>query len=353
MLIRSIAAVAGVFLGLQTIASAAEREAGPPVERRAGDVALPVDPETLDRQYVALSSMPSVKVVYSALGPVRSVQGATGIVLSSQTRNLKPGQDASELLQKFKDVLLATGSETLKVSRNERPPGQHRYLTTDQFINGIPVLYSSVSVQIEEATGLIEVLGANFLPDRGLPRQPKLSEADATKRVEQHLVERGGAKPGSVETSTVTLAYHGTHPDSTRGRLVWAVRARYRPTSDGHFEDGIFLIDAIDGDYVGSDAASKSAGLKGYTANNAAPDEGNFPNGLTLLFEHPGYSTDQTAMNAYNNLLDSIYAAEVVGSYIPVSTLGLIVHYDSNWTDAKYARTGGVDYLRFGDGVAR
>jgi hypothetical protein len=266
MLVRSIAAVGGVFLGLLTLASAAEREAGPPVERHVSDVALPVDAETLNRQYVALSSMPSVTVVYSALGPVRSMEGATGIELSSQTRNLERGQAAPEVLQKFKDVLLAAGSETLKVRRNERPPGQYRYLATDQFINGIPVLYGSVSVRIEEATGLVEALGANFLPDRGLPRQPKLSEADAAKRVEQHLVERREAKRGSVETSTVTLAYHGTNPGSIRGRLVWAVRARW-PGSDGHFDDGIFVIDAIDGDYVGSDAASKEASTSTRTSS--------------------------------------------------------------------------------------
>jgi hypothetical protein len=262
MLPRRIPLALGlVFFGLQTLASAAERGPGPPVERHGSDVALPVDTETLHRQYVALSSMPSVEVTYSALGPVRLVQGATGIVLSSETRNLERGQEAPELLQSFKNVLLAMGNETLKVERNERPPGQYRYLTLDQFINGVPVLYGGVSVQIDEATGLVEVLGANFVPDRGLPRQPKLSQADAAKRATQYVVEHRGAKPGSVETATVTLAYQGTNPGSTRGRLVWTVHARWPGPSgsfeNGDFKDGIFWIDAIDGEYVGSDAASR------------------------------------------------------------------------------------------------
>lgn len=255
----------GIF-GSPTLA--AEREPGPPVVRNIGDVALSVDAETLHRQYTALSSMPSVKVAYSALGPVRSVEGATGVVLSPRARNFKNGEDASEVLEKFKDVLLAAGNETLRVSGIQMSAtGRHRYVTTDQFINGIPVLYGGVSLRFEEGSGLVDSLGASFLPDRGLPRQPKISEADAAKRVEQLLVERGIAKPGSVKTSKPSLAYTGTHPDSTRGHLVWAVPASFTPAGGGA-TDGMFWIDAVDGEYVGSDALSKNA-LQAYTATRA------------------------------------------------------------------------------------
>lgn len=338
--------------GFVSLASTAEREPGPPVVRHVTDVAVPIDAETLDRQYRALSSMPSVKVAYSALGPVRSVEGATGIVLSSPARNLKAGDNASEVLQKFKDVLLAAGTETLKVRGIQlSATGRHRYIDTDQIINGIPVLYGNVSLRFEEGSGLVDSLGANFLPDRGLPRQPKISEADAAKRVAQYLVESGQAKPGSVETSAPTLAYHGTHPGSTRGRLVWAVPANYNSS-----QDGMFWIDAVDGEYVGSDALSKQAALLIYSANHAAPSSGSFPNGLTLLFEHPGSSADPLAMNAYNNMLDSLQAMEVAGSWLQIDKLGLIVHYGTSILEhaknATYNRTGGIDYIRFGDGWA-
>lgn len=105
----------------------------------------------------------------------------------------------------------------------------------DRFIGGIPVLYGSVSLRIEEATGLVDSLGAAFVPDRGLPRTPKISEEDVAEVVAKHLVKHGVAKPGSVETYTPTLAYHGTIPGSIRGRLVWVVPARYSPASAGHF----------------------------------------------------------------------------------------------------------------------
>lgn len=246
--------------GLLTLAFAADSKAGPPVLRRIADVALPVDAETLDRQYRALSSMPSVEVVYSALGPVRSLQGATGIELSKSTRDLKEGQGAPEVLQKFKDVLLAAGSETLKVRLN-RADAIGRTIRMDQFINGIPVLYGTVSVGIDEATGLVNGLGASFLPDLGLPRQPKISETDAARRVEQLLVERGIAERGSVKAQVPTLAYTGTHPKSTRGHLVWVVPATYTPAAAGP-GDGIFWVDAIDGAFVGQDALSKDADLR-------------------------------------------------------------------------------------------
>lgn len=201
--------------------------------------------------------MPSVEVVYSVLGPVRTIRGATGVELSRSTRDLKTGQEAPEVLQKFKDVLLAAGRETLKVRLNHLS-AIGRTIRMDQSIGGIPVLYGSVSIGVDDATGLVDGLGATFLPDRGLPRQPKISAAEAAKRVEQLLVERGIAKPGSVETSAPDLAYTGTHPNSTRGHLIWAVPARYTSAEVGA-TDGIFWIDAIDGTLVGQDALSKGA----------------------------------------------------------------------------------------------
>ena len=166
--------------------------------------------------------MPSVEVVYSALGPVKSVQGSTRIELSRSTLDLKVDQDASEVLQKFKDVLLATGSETLKVRLN-LVNQVRRTIRMDQFIRGIPVLYGRVSVGVDDATGLVTILGASFLPDRGLPSRPEISQAELSNLAEQTLVELGIATPGSVNTETPTLAYAGTAPDSTGGHLVWVV----------------------------------------------------------------------------------------------------------------------------------
>jgi Zn-dependent metalloprotease len=253
------------------------------------------------------------------------------------------------VLHKFKDVLLAAGSETLKVRLN-RMDAIQRTIRMDQFIGGIPVLHGSVSVGIDDATGIVRGLSARFLPDRGLPRQPKISAAEAAKLAEENLVKIGIAKPGSVKTSTPTLAYTGTHPDSTRGHLVWAVPATYTPQA-ARAADGIFWFDAIDGTFVGQDAWSKEAAINVYTANNATVPKDNIPP-LTLLFTHPGSSADGIANNAYQNLLGSRDADQVVGAWFHPSTIGLAVHAGTNWTNARHIRKDGTDYLLFGDGSA-
>jgi len=288
------------IVSLPTPASAAETQPGPPVLRTASDVGLPVDAETLERQYRALSSMPSVEVAYSALGPVRSIQGATGTVLSRATRDLGDGQEATEILQKFKDVLLATGSETLKVRRNDDSV-VGRIIMMDQFIGSIPVLYGSVGVTLDDATGLVTSLNASFLPDRGLPRQPKIAEKDVAALAQQRLAQYGIGKPGSIKTTdTPTLAYVGTHPDSTRGHLAWVVHATYTSPS-GDPGDRIYWFDAIDGAIVGSDVLNKNATVKAFTGNyniSLENDDSGIESVLSLLFTAPGSTSDQEAMNA-------------------------------------------------------
>jgi hypothetical protein len=249
--VRNVIAVCSAFFGALAQASATELNPGAPVIRKASDLALPVDAEALERQYLALSAMPSVRVVYSALGPVRSVQGSTGILLSRSTRDLALHQDAPEVLQKLKDVLLATGTETLVVRLN-RAGALGRTLRLEQFIGDIPVLYGGVKIGVNDATGLVDGFSATFIPDRGLPRRPTLTEAEASKRVAAHLVARGIAKPGSVKTYTATLAYTGTHPDSQSVHLVWAVPVSYAPVRERSHDQ--IWIDAINGEIVGGDS---------------------------------------------------------------------------------------------------
>jgi Zn-dependent metalloprotease len=345
------------IVGLPTPASAAETQLGPPVLRTASDVGLPVDAETLERQYRALSSMPSVEVAYSALGPVRSIQGATGIVLSRATRDLGDGQEAREILQKFKDVLLATGSETLKIRRNDDSV-VGRIIMVDQFIGDIPVLYGSVGVTLDDATGLVTSLNASFLPDRGLPRQPQIAEKDVAALAQQQLAQYGIAKPGSIKTTdTPALAYVGTHPDSTRGHLAWVVHATYT-SPNGDPGNRIYWFDAIDGAIVGSDVLNKNATVKAFTGNyniSLETDDAGIESVLSLLFTAPGSTSDQDAMNAYANLVDTMAADQAQLGFVQPRPINLIVHTGLAWPNAKwtYKTIGSVtrDYLLFGDGT--
>ena len=248
---------------LAAISSAAwaggERPSGAPVLLQPSDVALTVDSASLNRQYQALASMPSVKVSYSALGPVRLVEGDTGMVLSSRARALREGDPGPEILDAFNDLLLANGNETLTVRLNQPIGGRYRVINLDQSIRGIRVIAGDVSVKVEDASGLVRSMGAHFLPDRGLPLQSKLTARKAATLAVQMLESRGRAKAKTAEvSSTPELAYYGTQPGTTRPRLVWAVIAHYE-TPEGDKTDGEFWLDAIDGEFVGETWFSQSA----------------------------------------------------------------------------------------------
>jgi hypothetical protein len=241
--------------GLAQALTPCEPSPGPPVRLTPSEVVLSVDEAALDRQYRALSAMPSIKVTYSSLGLIRLIEGDTGIVLSNQAHALREGESGAEVLDKFRDVLLANGEETLTVRLN-----MSRVVKLDQSISGIPVLHGGVSITIDEPTGVVRSMGAFFLPDHGLPREPKLSSARATALATEMLEREGIAKPGTVEVSSApTLAYHGIFPNTTRAGLVWAVTAFYFSADTGDPSDGIYWFDAINGEYVGMEPNSVAA----------------------------------------------------------------------------------------------
>jgi hypothetical protein len=126
-------------------------------------------------------------------------------------------------------------------------------------------------------------MGAYFLPDHELPREPKLSSANAIALAIEMLEKQGVAKSGTVEVSNApTLAYHGIFPNTTRARLVWVVIARYLAADAGQPSDGFYWIDAIDGDYIGMEPYSVAAlNRTVYTANNAAPNPAVIPSCTT------------------------------------------------------------------------
>jgi vibriolysin len=346
--------VAGLFLlSLMCAASASERPLGPRKRLASQDIALTVPDSTLERQYQALSAMPSVTVSYSALGPVRLIQGDLGIVLSGQTRALRKGQPAPELLAKFGDVLLANGTERLSIRLNQLNSTGDRMIKLQQSIGGIPVLYGSVSLTVSEATGMVLSMSAAFLPDRGLPRSPRLTAAEAETRTRAVIEQLGEASPGSIEISGAPgLAYHGTAPGTRRGRLVWIVHATYVPADKGAPVDRAYWIDAANGEYVGYEMTSRAVlNRTAYTAGNASPAPASFPSGLTVLFAEGGSSPDSTAMNAYNYMGDTHVALDAKFGSNP-DPIGLVVHYGVSHDNAHYSRTSGVDYIRFGDGNA-
>jgi len=210
-----------------------------------------VEPEVLRQQFATLSSMPGVVVEYSALGSVTSISGDSGIVLPASVRKVKEGTSGKVLLDVFRSVLLATGSETLTIAENRLAPPNERQIRAVESIRGIPVVDGGVSLAFDEETGRVRGFVAAFLPDRDLPKNPKLSAAQAWQALVRALEASGDARPGTVhEIEKPELAYFGAHSESIRPQLVWAMRIGFEcPT--GRQDDELVWVDAIDGSVAG------------------------------------------------------------------------------------------------------
>jgi hypothetical protein len=233
------------------IASHAQERASQPRRLEPKDTRQNIPQSVLDRQYQALSAMPSGEVVYGPLGSVRRLAGHTGITLSANTRSSKHGDFGHEVYEKLRSALLAKGTETLRVRSNVNPAGSpYQTIALDQSIRGIPVLGSDVQIRFEQSTGLVESLSASFVPDYGLPAELKLEASQAFSSAARLLEDAGTAAEGSVrQIGDPMLAYQSLINDADKPRLVWAIVVEYR-TSDGETQNSSARIDSIDGSLV-------------------------------------------------------------------------------------------------------
>ncbi len=150
-------------------------------------------------------------IEYSRLGPVKIIHGDTGIALPSDVSNLKVGDSAAGILQLFKDHLLANGDEILTVTRHDAVYYSTRSLRFSQSIRGIPVINSIVGIKYDDTTKRVSSFAANFIPDRGLPRTPKLSAQQAEQIAGGEIVE------------PTYLGYYAHCCVPTPPELVWAI----------------------------------------------------------------------------------------------------------------------------------
>lgn len=148
----------------------------------------------LDTQAEFLQRMPDVAIRYGENGSIKSLNGHTGVFLSSGLAGFKVGEPARELLEKLGPALLAAGTEELRVfvvaphaaksDPVERQSSPERTIKTRQYIRGREVQMSSVNISLNTQTNEIVEVAADFLPDRALPIDPKLTAAEARAKVE-------------------------------------------------------------------------------------------------------------------------------------------------------------------------
>jgi hypothetical protein len=168
---------------------------------------------------------------------------AAEIVLDTGIEGFQVEQPApAELLQKLSPLLDAAGSEELRVApvstyaRNAdlidgrgRPVDAMIWL--DQFIRGREVRQGYVLIGFNTRTKEVTLLNANFLPDRGLNHELRLTQAQARAKAKTQL--RDPKAPPTLDDAPARLTYEFERTGEFGGRdgnLVWLFEAR-RPDS--------------------------------------------------------------------------------------------------------------------------
>jgi hypothetical protein len=238
MNMRRPAAVALLIACAVTIAvsAAADDQASrplsriPPIERFVQ--------AALDAQSEFVGRMPSALVFFGPNGAVSRITGMTGIVLKTGLAGFKVGEPAKELLEKIGPALLAAGTEELRVFRinteaaTADPASPERTIKMRQYIGGREVVASAVNISLNHQTNEVTALLANFLPDRGLPHEPKLTAVEARAKVEAAMRDSALEEAQRITFSDTAprLAYGFEKIDSygggVGGVLVWVFPVR-------------------------------------------------------------------------------------------------------------------------------
>jgi hypothetical protein len=179
----------------------------------------------------------------------RKTLEATGIFLTAGIGDFKVGRPApAELLEKIGPFLCAAGTEELRViGVGDRSylgdPARHaeRGIRHVEFIRGHEGSQSAVNIRLNIETREIMMIVADFLPDRGADREPRLTAAQARAKVEAQMRKRSYIELTSGER--LKVAFHDAPYEvpakliyeieqfgfaPARGALVWVLAARDR-----------------------------------------------------------------------------------------------------------------------------
>ena len=166
-------------------------------------------------------------VEYSLHGPVELLHGITGIVLPADIANRTEGSSADDILRLFADILLANGTESLTVREHREHFGSERSLRLTQSIRGIPVLEGGVSFSYDSATRQVTGVAAHFVPDRDLPRRPRLTAKQAEQVVPKALAIAERIKASGVQIMDGThLGYYAEQVQPGAGATCLGRRNR-------------------------------------------------------------------------------------------------------------------------------
>lgn len=321
--------------------------------------------EALDNQAEFLRRMSGVEVRYGENGAVSWMKGRTGIVLPAGLAGFKVGQSSRELLENIGPALLAAGTEELRVASvathagkadaAERASSPERAVNLVQYIRGREVQNSAVNVVLNQQTNEITLVVADFLPDRGLPHEAKLTAAQARAKVEAAMRDSvlDERRKVTFQDHPATLAYAFEEIGDNGGiggALVWVFQA---------LQDGMPVevnVNALTGEVLQVRSFVTAAlNRDSYTASYSflVP-----PAGVTHLFGEAGPSPAQqiqyplaAAAHSRANLTHTAFLQVFArDSYDGAGgTIKLVTNYGSQIGNAYYSPGG---WLMFADGSA-
>lgn len=327
---------------------AQEQPTSEPKLLRSQELVIEVEPEALQRQYLALQAMRLDSVEYSQLGSVKRLVGDTGLTLPSQASELRAGDSAGAVLQLLKDLLLAKGTETLVVTRHDeigyKADPSTRGLRLAQEIRGVPVVNSFIGISYSDASKEISKIVSVFVPDRGLAREAKVSAI----RAEQVVPEAHAAMKESDSTQIeilegTHLAYYHEPPDPTPPRLVWVVHAQL-----GAGSQWIYYVDAVSGTLIVRVPVSQSLTTKLYNADGAAwAIPGQVP---SQSMTNAQIAANPMAQEAKNYVLDADSKLRLrfplPSAAFPTQTRQ-IIKYGYSSPNAEHILNGSHDYILY------
>ena len=306
--------------------------------------------EALDRQYRALVRMPHIAVAYAINGTASKITGSTGIYLPASM--FKVDETAPKAMEGFGPVVLAAGTEELRVKRvhdpqgwlgpdgNSRPP--ERTIKFEQYIRGRPVLMGWANISVSEATGEVTEFVSHFLPDRGLPAEPTISAAIATEKLLAGMrVAAGrddvelilGDEPPWLGYTFRTIDDQG----AGSGELIWVITVTSK--SGNTVQHLRALVSATNGEVLRFDSSPNSLNRTAYTAFGQTLPAPNYT-GKGFLFAEGGIPNDARALEAYNNVGTVYNAYQAAFSRDSMNGAGgmiyRLVHYNIQVAGAAY-----------------
>jgi hypothetical protein len=210
-------------------------------------------------QYRFLRERPAVQVEWNENGTVRQLNGPTGIFLPAGAAGFKVGESAPEVLEKLGPVLLARGTEELRVwsitTAAEMPASlpirRRTVIKMVEYIRGRQVHSSSVNLGLDPRTNEVMLMLADFVPDRGLEHKPRLSEPQARAKLEMLIHEGEQAVMNYTLQGTGRLAYTfqewGTFGGGLGAVLVWLFPVVSSVPEQGEGSFGELGVDAATG----------------------------------------------------------------------------------------------------------